>query len=50
MASLIPIVFKALAAFPLPLLHILGTLGGWLVWLLSPGYRRNFSRHIGQGF
>ena len=48
MASLFPVVFKALAALPLPLLHILGAFAGWLAWLLSPAYRRNFSRHIGQ--
>lgn len=48
MSSLLPVVFKALARLPLPLLHNLGALAGWLVWLLSPTYRRNFSVHIGQ--
>ena len=36
MSSLFPLAFKALARLPLPLLHILGALAGWLVWLLSP--------------
>ena len=48
MSSLFPIVFKALACLPLPLLHNLGALAGWLAWLLSPAYRRNFAVHIGQ--
>ena len=48
MSSLFPIIFKALACLPLPLLHNLGALAGWLAWLLSPTYRRNFAVHIGQ--
>ena len=48
MASLLTLVFKALAGWPLPLLHKLGALAGWLAWLLSPTYRRNFSSLIGQ--
>lgn len=48
MASPFPVVFKALAALPLPLLHNLGALAGWLAWLLSATYRRNFSTHIAQ--
>ncbi|MDP2823656.1 MAG: lysophospholipid acyltransferase family protein [Sulfuritalea sp.] len=48
MPSLFPVVFKALAHLPLPLLHNLGALAGWLAWLLSATYRRNFSRHILQ--
>ena len=48
MPSLFPVVFKVLARLPLPLLHNLGALAGWLAWLLSATYRRNFSRHIGQ--
>jgi KDO2-lipid IV(A) lauroyltransferase len=48
MPSLYTLVFKALAALPLPLLHNLGALFGWLIWLLSPTYRRNFSTHIAQ--
>ena len=48
MPSLLPIVFKALAHVPLPLLHNIGALGGWLAWLFSPTYRRNFSLQITQ--
>lgn len=48
MPSLFPVVFKALARLPLPLLHNLGALAGWLAWLLSATYRRNFSVHIEQ--
>ncbi|WP_310449264.1 lysophospholipid acyltransferase family protein [Sulfuritalea sp.] len=48
MPSLFPVVFKALARLPLPLLHNLGALAGWLAWLLSATYRRNFLRHIEQ--
>ncbi len=48
MSSLFLIIFKALACLPLPLLHNLGALVGWLAWLLSPAYRRNFAVHIEQ--
>ena len=48
MPSLFPLVVKALARLPLPLLHNLGALAGWLAWLLSATYRRNFSAHIAQ--
>ena len=48
MSSLLPVIFKALARLPLPLLHNLGALVGWLTWLLSSTYRRNFAVHIGQ--
>jgi KDO2-lipid IV(A) lauroyltransferase len=40
--------FRILSHLPLPLLHNLGALAGWLIWFLSPTYRRNFRRHIGQ--
>ena len=48
MPSPFPIIFKALARLPLPLLHNLGALAGWSAWLLSATYRRNFSTHIEQ--
>ena len=48
MPSPFTVVFKALARLPLPLLHNLGALAGWLAWLLSTTYRRNFSAHIAQ--
>ena len=34
--------FRLLSRLPLPLLHNLGALAGWLAWLLSATYRRNF--------
>jgi KDO2-lipid IV(A) lauroyltransferase len=48
MPSPFPVIFKALARLPLPLLHNLGALAGWLAWRLSATYRRNFSVHIEQ--
>lgn len=33
------LVFRFLARWPLPLLHLLGAVGGWLAWLVSPAYR-----------
>jgi len=44
----LPALFRFLARLPLPLLHNLGALAGWLAWLASPTYRRNFQLHIGQ--
>ena len=40
--------FRLLARLPLPLLHNLGALVGWLIWWASPAYRRHFRRQIGQ--
>ena len=40
-------VFRSLAAWPLPLLHALGWLLGWLSWLASPSYRRRLARNAG---
>ncbi len=37
--------FKFLGRWPLPLLHLLGVLGGWLAWLLVPGYRRRWTEN-----
>ena len=45
---MLPALFRFLARLPLPLLHNLGALAGWLAWLASPTYRRNFRLHIGQ--
>jgi KDO2-lipid IV(A) lauroyltransferase len=44
----LPALFRLLSHLPLPLLHNLGALAGWLAWLLSPTYRRNFGLHIRQ--
>jgi len=35
----VPTLLKALAALPLPLLHAIGTLVGWLVYVASPRFR-----------
>lgn len=35
--------FKFMGRWPLPVLHLLGVLGGWLAWLLVPGYRRRWA-------
>ena len=40
--------FQLLARLPLWLLHGLGAALGWLVFCLSPGYRRNFSANAKQ--
>ena len=34
-----PILLRALAALPLPILHFIGTIMGWLVWAGSPRFR-----------
>jgi KDO2-lipid IV(A) lauroyltransferase len=44
----LPALFRFLARLPLPVLHNLGALAGWLAWLLSASYRRNFTTHISQ--
>ncbi len=37
--------FKFLGRWPLPVLHLMGVLGGWLAWLLVPGYRRRWAEN-----
>jgi KDO2-lipid IV(A) lauroyltransferase len=46
LAALFRTLFRLLARLPLPLLHNLGALAGWLAWLLSPTYRRHLGAHI----
>ncbi len=41
-------VFFWLATWPLPLLHALGWIAGWLTWLASPTYRRRWRENTGQ--
>lgn len=41
-------VFKCLGHLPLLGLHGLGWVGGWLVWLLAPVYRRRWFEHTAQ--
>ena len=37
---------RLVARLPLPLLHALGAALGWMVYLGSPGYRRDFKRNL----
>jgi KDO2-lipid IV(A) lauroyltransferase len=39
-------IFHFLARLPLPLMQRLGAALGWLVWWLSPSYRRNFKANV----
>lgn len=39
-------VFRLFSYLPLPLLHNLGAVLGWLTWLLSPTYRRHFRTNL----
>jgi Kdo2-lipid IVA lauroyltransferase/acyltransferase len=41
--------FQLLAAWPLPLLHALGAVLGWVTFLASPTYRRRFVANAVQG-
>ncbi len=45
MEALLQAFFKLLARLPLPLLHALGAVLGWLAFALSPTYRRRFVTH-----
>lgn len=40
--------FRLLAHLPLPLLHNLGALAGWLAYGLSPTYRRHLNENLAQ--
>ncbi len=40
--------FRFFSIWPLAALHALGGLLGWLVWALSPGYRRQFRANVAQ--
>lgn len=42
------LLFKILSRWPLPVLHALGGALGWLVWWLSPAYRRSFRANVAQ--
>ncbi len=44
--SLTTRIFHFLARMPLPLMQRLGAVLGWLVWWLSPSYRRNFNANV----
>lgn len=40
------LLFRLLSRLPLPWLHALGALLGWLAWLLSPTYRRHMHENM----
>ena len=40
--------FRFFSRWPLGTLHALGAALGWLVWSLSPGYRREFRANVAQ--
>lgn len=42
------LLFRFLSHWPLAALHALGAALGWLVWWLSPGYRREFRANVAQ--
>ena len=45
------IIFRLLSTLPLPVLHLLGSALGWLVYLASPSYRRRMRANMeGAGF
>lgn len=48
MSALIAALFTLLARWPLWLLHGLGDLSGWLVWLASPTWRRRLRENAAQ--
>lgn len=41
-------IFRFLSHLPLPVLHNLGSFAGWLVYLLSPTYRRHLRENIAR--
>jgi KDO2-lipid IV(A) lauroyltransferase len=48
MSRFLTTLMRALAAWPLPLLHALGGALGWAVYLASPSYRRRFRANAQQ--
>lgn len=42
------VIFRILSIFPLPVLHALGALMGWLVYLVSGSYRRRLRANLRQ--
>jgi len=44
--SFVPHIFQLLSRMPLPWMQRLGAGLGWLVWWLSPSYRRNFKSNV----
>jgi KDO2-lipid IV(A) lauroyltransferase len=44
--SFVTPIFKLLARVPLPVMQRIGVCLGWLVWLSSPSYRKNFKNNV----
>ena len=42
------VLFRILSKWPLPALHLLGSVLGWLVWCCSSSYRRSFRELVAQ--
>ena len=40
--------FRLLSRLPLPVLHLIGVATGWLVYLLSPAYRKRLRSNLQQ--
>jgi len=47
-AKLLLSVFRWLGAWPLPVLHALGVVLGWVAWLVSGSYRRHWLANVRQ--
>ncbi|WP_255419422.1 MULTISPECIES: lysophospholipid acyltransferase family protein [unclassified Herbaspirillum] len=45
-ASMLFSLFRLLSFFPLPLLHLIGIAMGWLVYLVSPSYRKRLKNNL----
>jgi KDO2-lipid IV(A) lauroyltransferase len=41
-------IFRFFSVFPLPVLHALGAVLGWIVYLLSPSYRRRMRENMAR--
>src|SRR5580765_2273596 len=46
MASMLFSLFRLLSLLPLPLLHLIGIVIGWLVYLVSPSYRKRLAENL----
>jgi KDO2-lipid IV(A) lauroyltransferase len=42
------LLFRLLSLLPLPMLHAIGVVTGWLVYWLTPGYRRRLQQNIAR--
>ena len=38
--------FRLLSRLPLPVLHVIGAMLGWVVYLVSPSYRRRLNQNM----